>query len=158
MNTKEPIHSLCQCGHTKISLNTKPNIRFFCHCTICQALYQQPFSDFVVLWAGDVQLTTANDIQFKKHRRPPALQRGTCASCKQPVIGYLTLFPGIKLAFIPSKNFFDASQLPEPLGHLFSHRRAKEIKDTLPQYSGYFHSEWAVSAAVFSRLVLNKYA
>jgi hypothetical protein len=129
-----------------------PVTRLICHCTICQALYKQPFADVTVWWAGAVALPEHHPIQFKRYRAPPALQRGTCGSCGAPVVGFLRLAPFLKLAFVPSANFANPAALPEPKVHIFYHHRLADVADNLPKISGYWPSEIAVTKLVVRSL------
>lgn len=145
----------CPCGDVRYSLKKAPALRFFCHCDICKSVYQQDHSDFCVVWQKDVSLESNAPIEYQKYRRPPALDRGKCQSCQQAAIGFLSLLPGLKLAFVPSRNLTDQSLLPKSSGHLFYNQRAQDAKDVLPKHTGYINSEWAVSRAVLSRLVFS---
>jgi hypothetical protein len=119
---------------------------------ICQALYRQPFADVTVWWGGAVALPEDNPVQFKQYRAPPALQRGTCASCGAPVAGFLSLAPFLKLAFVPSANLPDPAALPKPQAHIFYHRRLADAADGLPKISGYWPSQLAVTRLVVGTL------
>jgi len=142
----------CNCGHSRFAINSKPIIRFFCHCTICQTVYRKPYADVTALWARDVLLPASNDINFRKYKYPPALDRGTCQSCGLSVVGFLRLAPFVKIAFIPSANIANQDLLPASSAHIFYHRRTGDIEDTLPKYSGYWSSELAVSKFIFSAI------
>lgn len=153
LNSHIPCH--CPCRQTSFEVNALPKVRFYCHCEVCQRVYQKPYSDFVVVWESTVKLPKQG-INFNTYKKPPALQRGICESCHKPVAALLTLLPGIKIAFIPAENYCDPSQLPESSGHLFYHRRRSDSGDHLPKHNGYWASEWAVSAKIFSDLVLSR--
>lgn len=124
-----------------------------CHCTICQAVYKRPYADVVALWASDVSLPEGHGIAFRKYRLPPALNRGTCRSCGAPVVGFLTLAPFLRLAFIPSRNFPASTDFPKPGLHLFYNRRIADVADDLPKYSGYLRSEWAATRYILATLM-----
>jgi len=94
--------------------------------------------------SSNVSLHDASKIKFDRFRRPPALRRGICITCKQPAIGFLRLAPFIQLAFVASSHYPDASLLPPPQAHIFYHRRETDIHDELPKHMGYLKSEWAV--------------
>jgi hypothetical protein len=140
----------CPCGASRFSVIGTPVTRLYCHCTICQSVYRQPYADVTVWWAGGIRLPEAQRIEFKRYRLPPALQRGTCASCGRPVVGFLRLAPFIRLAFVPSVNVTDRSGLPAPRGHIFYHRRVSDAGDDLPKLSGYWPSELAVTRWVLA--------
>jgi len=143
----------CRCGESGFGVSGVPVTRFFCHCTICQAIYRQPFADVTAFWARDVSIPADHKIQFKKYRAPPALKRGTCASCGAPVVGFLRLAPFVQLAFVPSQNIPDQPSLPAPRGRVFYHRRTKDETDELPRISGYWPSEWAVTRWVLGSVL-----
>lgn len=142
----------CPCGHSRFSANGNPITRLFCHCTICQSVYDKPFSDFVVFWAPAVDLPAESDVQFRRYRSPPALQRGRCVECQALVVGFLELAPFLKLAFVPSANFPDQTSLPDPSVHIFYHCRLGDALDSLPKISGYWPSELKVSNLVMGSL------
>ena len=139
----------CHCGQSTFEITSSPFARFLCHCTICQSVYRAPFADVTVLWAKNVSLTGDHKVQFKKHRRPPAVSRGTCASCNLPVVGFLTVAPLVRLALIPSRNYPESYALPPVMQHIFYHSRTADVSDHLPKHSGYWRSEWAVTKLVF---------
>lgn len=130
----------CPCGAIKFYLKKPPLIRFHCHCTICQKLYNSAYNDVVVIQSKNV-LLEQNEVEFNKYRRPPALDRGICVQCKSPVIGFLRGIPGLGLAFINVNNIQDKSSLEGPLGHIFYHRKKEHIVDELPKFKGYWKSQ-----------------
>lgn len=138
----------CPCGTSRFTITGKPLARFHCHCTLCQAIYQQPFADVTAFWAGAIEFTNKANILFKRFRLPPALRRGLCESCKSPVAGFLTLMPLVQLAFVPSRNVADQTALPPPAVHIFYHRRVQDSPDALPKVSGYWASELAVTRLI----------
>lgn len=135
----------CHCGASQFSVSGTPVTRLICHCTRCQALYRQPFADVTVWWAGAIVLPEYQQIQFKRYRAAPALQRGACAACGAPVVGFLRLAPFVKLAFVPSANFANPAALPSPRTHIFYHRRLADAADGLLKISGYWPSQLAVT-------------
>ncbi len=142
----------CPCGDSQFVVRSKPFARFFCHCTICQSLYQQPYADATVLRGRDVTLPEKHGFQFRKYRSPPAVNRGICPSCNSPIIALLGLGPFFRLAFTASRNYSDQSVLPAPGAHIFYERRVADISDAVPKYSGYWRSEFAVWALTLSAL------
>lgn len=141
----------CPCGETKFTVERTPFVRFYCHCEICQNLYKTDYADVVVVKSKYVQLDS-NDVNFKKYRLPPALDRSTCNACGKPAAGFLKGIPGLALSFISADNFHDKSALPTPLGHVFYHRKRKEVEDALPKIHGYWKSELKVSAWILPRI------
>jgi hypothetical protein len=142
----------CPCSQSKAHISSQPITRFVCHCSICQSLYKKP-ADFVVIHAKHVTLDKTDQLDFAKYRLPPALNRGVCAECHTPVIGFLRLAPFLKLAFIPAERFSDLTNLPEIQAHIFYHSRTKDINDENVKISGYWKSEWAVTQAVLRGLM-----
>lgn len=143
----------CTCGQSVLRVSGSPISRVFCHCRICRSVYREPFADVTGFWAGAVSLPETDSVDFKRYRPPPALRRGTCASCGAPVVGFLRLAPFVQLAFVPSRNFPDPTALPSPSTHIFYHRRVDDVNDTLPKISGYWPSELAVTRMVLGSII-----
>ena len=118
-------------------------LRFHCHCTICQNLYKQPYSDVTVMWAKDAKLTKSEHIEY---RRPGLLlKRGVCTQCEQPIFATMILFPGVKLAFIPANRYDGQTALPKPSAHIFFHRSELEMDDGIGKTEGFIKSELMIS-------------
>jgi hypothetical protein len=139
----------CECGQTQVRVVKPPMLRFHCHCTICQDLYKQPFSDVTVMWQKDAKLTQGENIEY---RRPGLLlKRGVCTQCEQPIFATMTLlpsllkWPGVRLAFVPANRYDDQSVLPKPSAHIFFHRSETQIEDGITKYKGFIKSEWVIS-------------
>ena len=143
----------CPCGSTKFYLKKLPFVRFYCHCEICQKLYNSAYNDVVVIKSKNVVLKQ-NGVQFKKYRKPPALDRGICEQCKKPVAGFFRGIPGLRLAFINADNILDKSSLPRPLGHIFYHRKKEYVEDELPKFSGYWRSQIKVCQWIMTKLLV----
>ncbi len=135
----------CPCGESKFVVEGTLVLRFICHCKICQAVYKKPYADVTALPANYVALPADQKIKFHRYRSPPALRRGTCPSCENPVVGFLQLMPFFGLAFVPSVNFPTEVTLPEPSLHIFYDRRISDVVDDLPKFSGYWGCQWAVT-------------
>lgn len=143
MTDKQELSCRCDCGQTQVSVAKKPMLRFHCHCTICQNLYQQPCSDVTVMWAKDATLTQSEHIEY---RRPGLLlKRGVCTQCEQPIFATMTLFPGLKLAFVPGNRYDQQAELPHATAHIFYHRHQSDMKDGLLKVSGFVKSELAIT-------------
>ena len=138
----------CSCHQSRFGVNGRPITRLLCHCLICRSVYQQPFADVTVFWAGAIDLPQDHNVQFKHYRLPPALRRGMCPSCGAPVVGFLRLAPLVRLAFVPTRNFPSQAALPAPSVHIFYHRRLEDAADSLPKVSGYWPSQLAVTKLV----------
>lgn len=135
----------CNCGKSHVSFEGEPLFRVHCHCKICQSVYQQPYADFVVISSKQVAGPVDSAIQFKKHRSPPAVNRGVCPHCKKPVLAKLSLGPSLGMAFIPAANFPNSVKLPAAVFHTFYDRRIADIDDSIPKISGYWSSQLAVT-------------
>ena len=104
----------CRCGASRFAVNGEPIGRFYCHCTICQAVYQQPYADVTIFPARAVALPDNSAVTFRHYRPPPALSRGTCPACAAPVVAFMALGPLKMFAFVRSQNLERPSELPEP--------------------------------------------
>ena len=113
----------CRCGASRFAVNGEPIGRFYCHCTICQAVYQQPYADVTIFPARAVALPDNSAVTFRHYRPPPALSRGTCPACAAPVVAFMALGPLKMFAFVRSQNLERPPELPDPSLHIFS--RAK---------------------------------
>ena len=143
MKKYDHIECECPCGYVKLSLSKPPLTRFSCHCTICQDVYKKSYSDETVIYARDVILENSNLLEFKRHRKPPAAERGTCPKCKSPVVAFISLLPMLKIAIIPEHIYKSKSELMPSKAHIFYHRRVADVDDMLPKYSGYMSSQLA---------------
>lgn len=144
LNPSPLFQGACSCGACQFQVHAQPLARFICHCTICQAYTGQAFSDVTLLRAKHVTVSNMDKIAFKKYRLPPNIARGSCLSCGKPVLEFGGFGP-LKLAFIPTSNYIAPQNLPPAAMHIFYHRRVAAVDDTLPKYSGYLNSEWAVA-------------
>ena len=137
----------CSCGTFSFETRKAPTARFICHCLFCQAFTGQPFSDVSVLLSHQIDMKGIDALSFKKYRLPPNLNRGRCTSCGQPAVETMGFRP-LQLVFIPSQNFSDQELLPPAKSHVFYHRRAKDISDSLPKYSGYWPSQIGINRTI----------
>ena len=147
----------CQCGSTKFSVQGVPIVRMYCHCTICQEFNNAAYSDVSIYLSRDVQLYDKEKVNFKKYKSPPAVKRGKCATCNNPIIEFLDLplFPS--LTIIPSENIPSDQLVLEPSTHIFYHRRVADINDHLPKHSGFIKSQMALTAKLIPG-ILRKFA
>jgi hypothetical protein len=141
----------CLCGASRFTVAGDPIGRFFCHCTICQKAFRKPFADVTFLWGEAVALPADQPVEFRRHRPPPAMRRGTCAKCGNPVVNLLGMAP-LTLAFVPSQNFPRPADLPAPDGHIFYDRRVGDITDSTPKLEGYWASEAYVTRSILAGL------
>jgi hypothetical protein len=142
----------CLCGASRFAIHGRPIGRFFCHCTICRTAYGKPFADVTYFWARSIRLADGLPIAFRRHRPPPAMRRGTCAKCGNPVVNLLGFPRALTLAFVPSQNVPEAAELPSPDAHIFYDRRVDDIADAVPKVSGYWASEAYVTRSILAGL------
>jgi len=138
----------CLCGASRFAVSGDPMGRFFCHCTICQNVYRKPFADATFFWARSIALPDRHDIEFRRYRPPPALNRGICRRCRNPVVAFMAAGP-LSIGFVPSQNFEKPAELPEPARHIFYDRRVADVTDSIPKIGGY----WSSEAYVIKRIV-----
>lgn len=138
-----PTQCRCSCGATRFDVTAAPLFRVLCHCTICQRFNDAPFADVVVCRADDVELPPEGAVNFGTYRPPPNVERGRCASCKQPAVEVFAapLLP--KLVMIPAGMFPSGAELPSPAAHIFYDKRVSDADDTHPKYRGYLRSQLA---------------
>ena len=135
----------CECGANSYQVVEQPITRFKCHCKICQAYTQKPFSDVMVFLRKDVKNIRIKYNTFKRYRKPPNIRRGTCTKCNKPTIEYGVLG---QLVFIPASNLKDQHQSLIPASmHVFYDSRVEDIPDQLPKYEGYLRSHLAIGVA-----------
>lgn len=145
--------SSCPCGRSHVAVSGSPALRFICHCTICQSVYRKPFADIVAIRAGQVETPIDRCVEFKRYKNPPALRRGVCSSCDNPVVAFLPLTPFFGLAFVPSANLPPGTWLPEPSLHVFYERRVSDVDDAVRKVSGFWPSQWEVTSRFVSGLL-----
>jgi hypothetical protein len=119
--------------------------RFLCHCTICQDVYKQPYSDVTVFHARAIALAENSALNYKRLRPPPAIDRGLCPACGSPVVAFMAFGPMKIFGFVPTRNLERPAELPNASLHIFYHRRVADIADAIPKVSGYWPSELAVT-------------
>ena len=148
----------CLCRASRFTVHGDPISRFFCHCTICQKAYGKPFADVTYFRAKSIVLPDRRAIEFRRHRPPPALRRGKCTKCGNPVVSLLGFPRSLALAFVPSQNFPRAAELPAPGAHIFYDRRVADIADAVPKVTGYWASQTYVTRSILARLFGRKRA
>ncbi len=130
----------CECGLCKIELSRLPTQRMFCHCTICQQVYDRPFADVTMTNPNTLRPPDKPAIIFKKHKKLFALDRGTCTECKRPVLALLQLIPGVKIAFVPSYTLGQMADDIEPSMHIHYRSRLEDFEDSKPKFEGALRS------------------
>ncbi|MEL6238135.1 MAG: GFA family protein [Pseudomonadota bacterium] len=126
----------CSCGGCRVKLNKTPQQRFFCHCTICQKVYDKPFADATITLARNAEVLTPDTITYTRHKAPPVLDRGTCQECNDPVVGFLKMPALPKLAFMPVAVLPNLAALPAASRHIHYATRISDIRDDLPKADG----------------------
>ncbi|MDJ0909847.1 MAG: GFA family protein [Woeseiaceae bacterium] len=150
MSTSDkPIDCTCACGATTFTTSAAPLFRLICHCTICQRFNDAAYGDVAVFRAKDVDTPAEGSVRYERMRRPPNVQRGSCASCGAAAIElfHTPLMPS--LTMVPVQNFGAAETLPEPAAHIFYETRVCDATDDLPKYEGYWSSQ-----LLFGRLLM----
>lgn len=132
----ESIVASCACGRCRIEIARPPSRRLYCHCTICQKVYDAPFADVTILPASAITLPEGSPIVFRRHKTPPAIQRGTCPDCHRPIVGFMTYAPGMRVAYVPAEAFRTEPPDVPPSLHVFYKTRSGDVQDDLPKYSG----------------------
>jgi hypothetical protein len=153
----DPLNCSCDCGSARFTITGEPLGRFMCHCTICQSVYRAPFADAIVLAAGNVPREAVEHVRFERHRPPPAVQRGRCRSCGQPVVAYMNVAPGFTLAFVPVARYPRGIAPPDPGMHIHYDSRVADVDDDLPRFSGYWRSQFAVLRMVWRAVRSNRH-
>ena len=147
-----PIVATCSCGKCRVEVSRPPSRRLYCHCSICQSVYNAPFADVTILPASSVALPEDSPIEFQRHKAPPAIKRGTCPDCSSPVVGFMTYGPGLRVAYIPASAFCTEPPEVEPSLHVFYKTRVRNIEDDLPKHSGTLASLMAGTPVVLNAL------
>jgi hypothetical protein len=147
----------CPCGATRFAVKGELIGRFFCHCTICQAVYRKPFADATIFWGRAIALPDKSAIEFRRYRPPPSLNRGVCPHCRNPVVAFMAYSP-LSVGFVPARNFEDPTDLPTPDCHIFYERRVADVDDSIPKISGYWSSEAYVTRKILGALFRPKVA
>ncbi|NNC37926.1 MAG: hypothetical protein HKO02_10750 [Hyphomonadaceae bacterium] len=140
---KKTILGTCACKASDFELSQMPTQRMYCHCSICQLVYDGPYSDFMLANAKTVSVNPVSKIHYNRYKKPLALDRGVCTECQKPAMGFLQIVPGVRLAFIPAYTLNGHKDIPEPSRHIWYHSRAADIEDDLPKIEGKMRSNMA---------------
>ena len=143
------VNCACACGETTFATGESPLFRVICHCTICQRFNDTAYADVAVFRAKDVDTPAEGLVRYERMRRPPNVQRGSCASCGAPAIELFRAPLMPKLTIVPVRNIGAVEILPEPSAHIFYETRVGDVTDDLPKYEGYWRSQ-----ILFGRLLL----
>lgn len=140
----------CSCGESRVAISGRPLARFRCHCTICQDVYRAAFADVSVFWSSAASPKTPMAIRYRRYRPPPAIRRGTCSRCGQPIHALLLVLPFVQVAFIPTRTIQDASGLPEVEADIFYDSRRADVEGSPRTFSGYWASELAATRMILA--------
>ncbi len=146
----------CECQYVRFEFEGLPLFRAFCHCKICQEFNQADFADIIVVQSKDVTVPEMDRIKFKHYRQPPILSRGRCVKCNGVAIETMRIPVLPRLTILPSQTLSCATGVPDPLFHMFYHRRVKEFSDDLPKSSNYLQSQLRFSSALLAGLLRKK--
>lgn len=138
VDTQLVLTAACQCGANHFVLSRPPLLRFFCHCSICQRYTGQAVADVTLFGGRALQQQQLQTTHFRRWKKPPNLERGSCLRCGQPVIEFAL---GRKLIFVPTGNIHESQQLPKASCHLFYASRQAEVTDGLPKCQGAINSQ-----------------
>jgi hypothetical protein len=58
----------------------------------------------------------------------------------------------LSVGFVPSQNFENSADLPEPACHIFYERRVADVEDSIHKISGYWSSEAYVTRMILGAL------
>ena len=141
------LHGGCSCGAFTFEARKAPSARFVCHCLYCQAFTGSAYSDVSVLMARQIEMKGRDSLSFKKYRPPPNLNRGRCRTCGQPAMETMGAGP-LQLVFVPSGSFAEQTLLPPVRLHVFYNRRVADVADSLPKYSHYWPSQFAITKTI----------
>ncbi|MFK8043721.1 GFA family protein [Congregibacter sp.] len=144
----------CDCGHARVDVLGKPLLRIICHCTLCQSFYQAAEGDPVIFKASEVKVQNEEAVSYRRLRKSPAVDRGACVKCSQPIVEFfaMPLLPDI--VFIPGDRLASHPDLlPEPALRIFYDSRTEDANDDLPRHNGYWPSQLALTRRLLPALL-----
>ena len=141
MNSRIEHNGQCSCGAVGFRTIEPAIFRAFCHCTICQRFNTSSYADVTVFFSNDIILRNESKIEYKVHKNPPLVRRGTCVECGKPAIEKINIPLMPKLIIVPSRNMDNIEDLPPPSLHIFYDKRVSDIDDGLRKYHGYLLSQ-----------------
>ncbi len=146
----------CPCGATEFTTTGAPLFRLLCHCTICQEFNAEPFGDVVVFRAVDVARPAPEKVAFDTYRPPPNVQRGKCKECEKAAIEVFESWLMPDLVMVPRHMLQAGASVPEPIAHVFYHRRVSDARDALAKHQGYWGSQLAFGKFLLGSLFSRK--
>ena len=121
----------CGCGRPGAHLTAGPSVRFRCHCTICQRVYQSDFSDVLVFRRGQVRAAEPNRLRWTQTKTLTPLTRALCTDCDLPVMAH---FYGV-LSFVPTRSA-TALDLRPVDQDIYYDTRTADLADQVPKSAG----------------------
>lgn len=112
-------------------VSAAPRVRFRCHCTKCQSVYQASFGEGVVLRRGQARPIDPDRIKWIRTIRGAPLSRGLCRACGDPVIAHLY---GV-FVVIPARTAPALEQPPVDCD-VCNGTRVADQDDDAPKYHG----------------------
>lgn len=152
MDNQQTNTGQCSCGSVVFETTAAPICRAYCHCTICQNFNNADYADVTAYYAKDVILADESAVEFKVHKQPPLLRRGTCINCNKPAIEKLSIPLMPKLVLIPSGNIDNGERLPDPVMHIFYDKHVQAFDDGLKKYRGFLPSQIGFSVALIKSI------
>ena len=119
----------CGCGHTQMRVTVMPKMRFRCHCTKCQGVYNDAYSDALVFRRGQVKPVNPDRVKWIRTMRITPLIRGLCKSCERPVLAHLYW----ALSVIPTATV-SGIDIPPVSRDLYYRTRVADLGDDVPKH------------------------
>lgn len=142
----------CECGAVKLQLTESPRGRFYCHCSICQEVYQKPYADVTFVKSSVVEVSEESNIDYRSYTRN--VKRGVCKNCEKPILARMTRMSSVVM--IPAYSYRASDgNLPEPKAHLYYHSRQAEVDDHVKKVNGPIRSQLKAMAIVLRGLLTN---
>ncbi|RPB03444.1 hypothetical protein L873DRAFT_1669622, partial [Choiromyces venosus 120613-1] len=132
----------CFCQNVRFEIcRERPLNAKFCHCEGCQVLHGAPFQWAAIFNKEDVHFTHGRENLMYWHSGEMSQEyilpcKVSCGNCRAPIMdegrNMLLLFPTlVKFGSVREKRLF------HPSCHIFYSRRAIDVPDGLPKWSGH---------------------
>ncbi len=150
------IKKICQCNKIEFTPGAKPLFRFICHCRTCQEYTEKPYNDECFFRYSAISEASYRHVLFKNYQSSISpLRRGLCEICGKPVFSVAGLASPFKFALIPTDRV-SKEIIPQPLAHVFYHRRASNINDQITKCRGYWKSQLLIQKALLKGILFRK--
>lgn len=143
----------CPCGESHFSFSGAPLCRFYCHCTLCQEVYQAPFADAFLMQIDEPFEMTKGEVEFARKKANGGIERGLCPHCHAPLFARFPQSFLSKLAFVTAARFPAGTNLQPVDRHIFYGTRVADIDDDLPKYSSALSSNFGLTPAMLRGLL-----